>query len=177
MPVLIAILGILTGALIWYWRAKAAGQAVQDLAGVAQDVMSAARRFGFRRRYNEHPVDSLQDADVAIAGAGVAFMELAGLPSFEQQDALNLSLQHRLGHDRAKAEEAMVLGRWLVNECGGAGPALTRLTKRLNKLRGAAGLQPLLQVLDDVAKAGRDGGLSPAQRDALAEVSRIFRLN
>lgn len=176
MPYLIALLGLIGGAVIWYYRMKAAGQAAQDLAGVAQDVMSAARRFGFRRRYNEHPVDSLQDADVAIAGAGLAFLDLAGLPTAEQQDALLVSLQSRLGHDRAKAEEAMILGRWLVAECGGPDAALKRFSRKLLKMKGASALKPLLQVVKDVAAAGRDGALSPRQREALDEIARAFKL-
>lgn len=177
MPVLIALLGIIATAAIWYWRAKAAGQAAQDLAGVAQDVISAARRFGFRRRYNEHPVESLQDGDVAIAGAGLAFLELSGLPTAEQQDALMISLQRHLGYDRAKADEAVILGRWLINESNGAEPALKRLTKRVWKLKGAEGFTPLMQVIKDVSTASRDGQLSPRQREALDDVARQFRVS
>jgi len=105
MPYIVAILGLIAGGYFWINRARNVSNAAQDLVGVAQDVMSAARRFGFRRRYNEHPVDSLQDPDVAIAGAGLAFMDLAGLPTSEQRDALLLSLQSRLDHDRAKADD------------------------------------------------------------------------
>lgn len=175
MPYLIALLGLIAGAYFWVNRAKAASNAAQDLVGVAQDVMSAARRFGFRRRYNEHPVDSLQDADVAIAGAGLAFLDLTALPTAEQQDALLVSLQSRLGHDRPKAEEAMILGRWLVSECGGPDAALKRLSRRLVKLQGNAALQPLMEVLKDVA-AARGGELGPRQREALEEIARAFKL-
>ncbi|MEZ5796560.1 MAG: hypothetical protein R3D63_03140 [Paracoccaceae bacterium] len=176
MPYIVALLGLLAGAWFWMNRVKAAGNAAQDLVGMAQDVVSAARRFGFRRRYNEHPVDSLTDPDVAIAGAGLAFLELSGLPSAEQQDALLVSLQSHLGHERGKAEEAMILGRWLVTESGGAGPALTRLCRRLQKMKGPEALPPLMSVLNDVAAAGRDTALSPRQREALDEISRAFRL-
>ncbi|MBJ2151924.1 hypothetical protein [Paracoccus sp. IB05] len=177
MPVIIALLGIIATAAIWYWRMKAAGQAAQDLAGVAQDVMSAARRFGFRRRYNEHPVESLQDGDVAIAGAALAFLELSALPTAEQQDALLISLQRHLGYDRAGAEEAVILGRWLINESKGADPGLKRLTKRVWKLKGAEGFAPLMQVVKDIAAASRDGTLSPRQRDALDDMARQFRVS
>jgi hypothetical protein len=176
MPYLIALLGLLGGAAFWFYRMRAAGQAAQDLVGVAQDVISAARRFGFRRRYNEHPVDSLQDADVAIAGAALAFLDLASLPTAEQQDALLISLQSRLGHDKAKAEEAMILGRWLVTECGGSDAALKRFSRKLVKMKGTDALQPLMQVVRDVAASGRDGALSTRQKDSLDDIARTFRL-
>ena len=176
MPYLIALLGLIAAAYLWMSRARAAGMAAQDLAGAAQDVISAARRFGFRRRYNEHPVDSLQDPDVAVAGAGLAFLDLAGLPTAEQHDALLVSLQSRLGHDRGKAEEAMILGRWLVGECGGADAALKRFSRRLVKMKDAAALQPLMEVVKDVAASGRDGALTARQKEALEEIARTFRL-
>lgn len=177
MPYLIALFGLVIGAYIWVQRARMAAQATQDLAGVAQDVMAAARRFGFRRRHDLHPVESLDDADVAIAGAGVAFLELGGLPTSEQQDRLIASLQSHLGQSRDKAEEAAILGRWLVSESGGAQPGLDRLTRRLYKLKGAQSLQPLLSVLKDVAAAGRDGTMSTRQREALDQIARLFRIS
>ena len=175
MPYIVALIGLIAGAYFWMSRARNVGHAAQDLVGVAQDVMSAARRFGFRRRYNEHPVDSLQDPDVAIAGAALAFLDLAGLPTSEQQDALLLSLQSRLDHDKAKAEEAMILGRWLVTECGGPDAALKRFSRKLAKTKGAEALTPLMSVIKDVSAAGRTD-LSPRQREALDDVARAFRL-
>lgn len=177
MPYLIALFGLVIGAYFWVQRARMAAQATQDLAGVAQDVMAAARRFGFRRRHDLHPVESLDDPDVAIAGAGVAFLELGGLPSAEQQNRLIASLQSHLRQSQDKAEEAAILGRWLVNESGGAQPGLDRLTKRLYKLKGVQGLQPLLSVLKDVAAAGRDGAMSTRQREALDQIARLFRIS
>ena len=109
MPYIVAILGLLAAAVIWVNRARAAADATRELTGVAQDVMAAARRFGFRRRLNLHPVESLDDPDIAVAGAGIAFLELGGLPTAEQQDRLVVSLQSHLGQSREKAEEALIL--------------------------------------------------------------------
>ena len=177
MPYIIALIGIVIGAYFWIQRARMAAEATQELAGVAQDVMAAARRFGFRRRHDQHPVESLEDPDVAIAGAGVAFLELGGLPSAEQQDRLIASLQSHLGQSRDKAEEAAILGRWLVTESGGAQQGLERLTRRLHKMRGMQSFQPLMAVLKDVANAGRDGSLSTRQSEALQEIARLFRVS
>lgn len=176
MPYLIALLGLIGAASYWLFRLRMARDALDDISGVASDVIAAARRFGFRKKYNAHPVEGLEDPDVAIAGAGLAFLELSALPSAEQHTALIVSLQHRLGHDPKKAEEAVILGRWLVTESGGASGGLDRLTKRLFRLRGTEGLEPLMQVLGDVAQAGRDGKISDRQREALQDISRIFRL-
>jgi hypothetical protein len=177
MPYILAVLGLLAGAIIWMGRARAAADATRELTGVAQDVMAAARRFGFSRKLNLHPVESLEDADVAIAGAGIAFLELGGLPTREQLDRLAVSLQSHLGQSADKAEEALILGRWLVTESGGAAPGLERLTRRLLKLRGAASFQPLMAVLKDVAATARDGKVSARQSEALDEIAVLYRIS
>jgi hypothetical protein len=175
VPYIVALLALVGGAYFWAMRARAASSAAQDLVGVASDVMAAARRFGFRRKYNTHPVESLEDADVAIAGAGLSFLELAGLPTAELHEALIASLQSRLNMSHAKAEEAMILGRWLMAESGGASGGLTRLTRRLYKLRGADSLQPLMSVLKDVAAAS-GGAMTPMQKDQLTEIAQVYRV-
>jgi hypothetical protein len=175
MPFILGLLALIGAAYFWAQRARNAADMTRELAGVASDVAAAARRFGFRRRMDAHPVEALDDPDVAIAGAGIAFLELGGLPSTEQQDALVRSLQSRLAMDHEKAREALILGRWLVTESNGAQPGLTRLVRKLAKMKGQAGFEPLMFVLRDVTEANA-GVLSPQQGDALDEVKRIYRL-
>jgi hypothetical protein len=175
MPVLLGLLAAAAGVLFWIYRTRNAVQAAKELGDMAGDVVSAARRFGFRRRYNEHPVDSLQDPNVAMAGAGIAFLEMAGLPSLQQQDALLVSLQKQSGISHNNAQEAMILGRWLMAECGGAQPGFSRLTRRLVKLSGTDRFEQLMSVLNDVARVG-NSGLVPQQKDALAEVAQAYKL-
>lgn len=171
MAALIALFGFVVAAGVWAWRLRTASQALGDVAG---DVVAAARRLGFRRRANVHPVESVDEPPLAIAALGVAFLDLAALPTAEQFAALKASLRDRLSVSEVKADEMLIVGRWLVNECKTADAAITRLTKRLFKLDPAA-FQPLLAVLGDVGASNADG-LSPRQREALDEVARIMRL-
>jgi hypothetical protein len=175
MPFIIALLGLIGAAYFWAQRARNAAQIGQELSGVASDVMAAARRFGFRRRGAEHPVESLADADVAIAGAAIAFLELGGLPNVEQQQGLVRSLQARLDMSHDKAQEALILGRWLMAESGGAQPGFTRLVRKLAKMKGQAGFEPLMLVLRDEAEVAA-GVLSARQGEALDEVRVIYKL-
>ena len=175
MPFLIALLGLIGAAYFWAQRARNAADLTRELSGVASDVMAAARRFGFRRRGSEHPVESLADADVAIAGAAIAFLELGGLPHLEQQQGVVRSLQSRLAMSHEKAQEALILGRWLMTESGGAQPGFTRLVRKLAKMKGQAGFEPLMLVLRDEAEVAA-GVLSAQQGEALDEVKLIYRL-
>lgn len=175
MPFILGLLGLIAAAYFWVNRTRNAARMTNELADVASDVMAAARRFGFSRKYNQHPVDSIDDPKLAIAGCGLAFLELDGLPSSEQHAALTRSLQSRLefGHD--KAHEALVLARWLLSQSGGAASGFTRLLRRLYKMQGREALTPLMDVLNDVAKSG-GSALSVKQKEALDEVTQVFRL-
>lgn len=173
MPVLLAIIGLLAAAGVWAWRICAAGSAARDLADMASDVMGAARALGFRRRANVHPVESVDDPNLAITAIAMAFLDLDGLPAREDQQALAGSIVRHTGIEWGQTEEMMIVGRWLINECNGPAPAITRLSKRLNKLDNTA-FQTLLPILNDIGK--RAGNLSEQQRDALAELSRRMKL-
>ena len=176
MPFILGLLALAGAAYFWIARARNAAAMTHDLAGVASDVMAAARRFGFRARFNTHPVESLDDPDIATASAALAFLEMSGLPTTEQQNALIISLQSHLTMSHDKAQEALILGRWLVTESAGPVSGFTRLTKRLYKLKGAPSFDALMAVLNDVAKSGRHG-ISPKQQDALDDIKRLYRIN
>ena len=68
MPVVLFLIGVLTAAGIWFYRVQNARQSAGDLLDAAYDVRLAARRFGFKRKTNVHPVDSIEDAWLAASG-------------------------------------------------------------------------------------------------------------
>ncbi len=174
MPVLLAI-AVAATVVFWMYRARAAGQVATDLVGAAADVMNAPRRFGFRRRADQHPVEGIDRPDLAIGPLAVAFLELDRLPSAEQHQAVVAALGRHLTLPIAKAEEIMILGHWLVVQCNGAQPAIERLAKRLFRLDGQASLQPLTSVLRDIATAG-GGTLSERKKSALEDIARHLRV-
>lgn len=169
-----AIIGFLAAAGFWLWRMRMAGEAARELSNMASDVLGAARALGFRRRANTHPVESIDDPDLAMTGIAMAFLELDGLPSREDQQALAVSLTRQMASTRTKVEEMMIVGRWLVNECHGPQPAIARLAKRLARIDNGA-FQTLLPILNDIGT--RAGGLSDRQRDALSEIARFMKLS
>ena len=67
MPFIIGLIGLTTAAYFWANRARNAANMTNDLAGMASDVLSAARRFGFSRKLNLHPVESIDDPKLATA--------------------------------------------------------------------------------------------------------------
>lgn len=173
MHILIGLAALVGGIAFWIIRARMAANAASELADLAGTVMGAARRFGFRRRHDMHPVDCIDDTTLAAGALTVAFLDLGAAQTEETRNTHLLALQKHFVIDKAAAEELLVMGNWLVNECSGPAPATARLGKRLMKLTGSHALDAPLAVINDVASAR--GGLTDSQRDALHDLRRTFR--
>ncbi|AKS45694.1 hypothetical protein SAMN05444287_0792 [Octadecabacter temperatus] len=171
MPFIIALLGIIGAAYFWAQRARNARDVVGDVADMANDVRLAARRFGFSRKMNVHPVENIEDPRLAIAAIGAAFIELDDLPTAEQRKLLQIQIRSKLRADAEEAEEMEVLGRWFMSECGGADPAVARISRKLYKIGGAEQMEPLLELLKASVTT-----LSDRQRDALDDIKRAMRV-
>lgn len=175
MPVLIALAGIVAAVLFFVIRARNAAQAGADLLDMANDVRLAARRFGFRKRADLHPAEAIEDPNIAIAAIASAFLELDDLPTADQRGALVRRLGPALEVSAEDAGELVILGRWMVTECGGPDAAISRLSRKLQRLSGPEGFAPLMAAIQAVAEAG-SGHLSQHQSEALDDIKRAFRI-
>lgn len=172
MPFLIALLGIVGAAFYWTNRARNTRDMAGEVMDMANDVRLAARRFGFKRQSNLHPVESIGDSRLAIASIATCFIELDGLPTEEDRKRLSIQLRSKLRANADEAQEMEVLGRWFMTECGGADPAISRLSRKLYKLGGAEQMEPLLEIL----KNSMTSELSDKQRDAVDDIQRAMRV-
>jgi hypothetical protein len=140
---------------------------------MAGDVRAAARRFGFSRKANTHPVDNIDDPNIAATAIADAFLALDDMPTREQRAILAIHLRRVLEIDGPTAEELMILGHWLVSECGGAQPAIARICKRLYRMQGPTALEPMLDIINGAMASAT---LSVRQQEALAEIKTAFRI-
>ncbi|SFR43988.1 hypothetical protein [Litoreibacter janthinus] len=105
----------------------------------------------------------------------VAFLELDDLPSQETRIAMVRELQNAAHVSLHDAEELVILGRWLMTECGGPEPAVSRLSRKLHKLRGTEHLAPLMQVINAIGTSG-NAPLSERQISALDDIKCAFKV-
>ncbi|WP_172298621.1 hypothetical protein [Pseudoruegeria sp. HB172150] len=176
MPFVIAGLGALIALYYFFLRASSAAHLASDLLGAATDVGLAAHRFRFRQKANTHPVESIEDERIAIAGLAAAFLELDMLPTKEKQERLTREIRYVLDVTGPEAVELLVLGRWLVGQCGTVDSAIARLSRKLFKLSGSAAVTPLLTIVrNTLAPEGET--LNDRQCGALADVSRALRIH
>lgn len=170
MPFVILILTAIGGA-IWWWIRNNPRDAFDAASDVATTVRNAPRKLAFRRQTNAHPVEGIDDYRIAVCAIGQAFIELDDLPTKDQRQLLHVSLRSKLRCSEAEAEEMEVLGRWLVTQCNGAKPAISRLGRRLNKIDGDASWNLLRDILLDLV----NGDLSQGQKDAIDDLRLAFR--
>lgn len=169
MPILIAILTALAGA-IWWWVRRNPREAFHAAQDAATTLRNAPRRLAFRRQTNQHPVEGIDDPRIAICAIAQAFIEMDALPTAEQRDRLLELLTDRLQCTPEEAREMAILGRWLITQCPSPQQAVPRLGRRLFKLDGTSwdSLQGILENL-----AGDD--LSTAQVSAIGDLRVAFR--
>ena len=171
MHIVIGVIGLVTAVYFFVIRARNAAEMTHELMDMADDVRAAARRLGFRRKYAAHPIDAVEDPNTAAATLAVAYMELHGMPTEKTRAALLQSMQSALEIDLKEAEEQLILGRWLVNECKGPSPAISRAAKRLFQLTSGE-IGPLLDILGSVTADPP----SEQQTEAIHEIKRAFRI-
>lgn len=172
MPFLIGLVAIAGAAYFWIMRARNAAEMTSELAGVANDVYLAAKRFKFRRKTNVHPVESIEENALGIASICCAFLEIGSLPTKDERDRLHVQLQSKLELSKKDAEEMIILGRWLVNECQSPSAAVTRISRRLYKISGMDTFADLLRIL----QAALPNEWNANQMSALEDVKQAFKI-
>ncbi|HEU0222193.1 MAG TPA: hypothetical protein VFR34_08290 [Paracoccaceae bacterium] len=172
MPVLIALLGVLVVAALWYWRVRAARDAAGESLEAAQDVRRAARRFGFRRQANRHPADCIEDARLAAMGVVAAMAEYDGPHTKDEIDQMVVEAQVTFGVDKREAEEIVAFGRWIATQCGTRHEAVRRLSKVVAQLAGSAAAPDLLRMAE--AAAAHRGPPDERARSAIETIRRAF---
>ena len=55
------LMALAAGVGVWMYRARNAAEAAQSVFDMASDAKAAARRFGYRRKTNTSPLDTVDD--------------------------------------------------------------------------------------------------------------------
>jgi len=177
MHILIGLVGIAITAFFFLQRMQRRAEVAKDIFDLAKDVpgdvRAAARRWGFKRRTDVHPVEAIEEPRLAIAGLGAAFIELDDLPTAETRKRLDIALRKHLEASAQEAEEMAVLGAWFVRECGGPDAAISRMARKLHRMDQGASFARLMAVIGDVSGAD----LSRRQSEALTDIKRAFHLS
>lgn len=162
MPILIAIITIAGAAWFWFNRARNARDAIHGIADLAGDAASAARRFSYKRRANEHPADGVDD--VRVAGASLLYLaaiEDGALSQAEEHEILR-QVQNGYGVMLDDARELLSLARWLADQRA-PDEMIRRLVRKAVALGGRDDTARLVAMLEELKKTGNQSGVEDVQ--------------
>ncbi|MEM9343852.1 MAG: hypothetical protein AAGA87_12480 [Pseudomonadota bacterium] len=171
MPILLAVLTALVGGYFWYLRAQRARDAAEMLADATSDVRNAARRFGFRRKANIHPTESVDDPRLAALSIVAAMAQMDTPWSTDLSRKLTIEAQRAFEVSVGEAEEMTVFAKWMSDQSATYAEVVRRLAKQLARLGGVDTRKTLAEMIGSVCTRG-DGDLSEDVTDALATVNR-----
>ena len=174
MPVVLAVLAALGGAYFWYWRLKNAKEASETLIDVANDVRLAARRFGFRRKVNVHPVESIDDDRLGVASLIAALMQVDRSWDRDMGQELSDALHRYYAIPGEEADEMVTFARWMSEQCGTKHEAVRRIAKRLADVSGKSALEDIKALSDSLVADGA-GNYSEDTSEAIETLRRQFR--
>jgi hypothetical protein len=113
MSIVAAILAILAGAAIWYWRSRNAAEAAASVVDAAQHLRGAYNRRKFRAKAEGSPVTAVDDPAIAALTFLVALASLRGPMSRATEELLQARMTALIGH--ADFNENFIHARWVAD--------------------------------------------------------------
>jgi len=166
------LMALAAGVGVWMYRARNAADAAQSVFDMASDAKAAARRFGYRRKTNTSPLDTVDDPRLSAAGMLVAIAKLDGDISRDQVDHMTRECIETFEVDAAEGADMTAFGRWL-SQHGEPEEVLRRLARSLRGNVDAERQASLYGMLERVA-AVEGGEVSERQSQAIEMVRRTF---
>ncbi|MDX8467892.1 hypothetical protein RFM26_19540 [Mesorhizobium sp. VK23B] len=115
MPFLIAILGLLGAAAIWWYRLKAMNEAASEVADVIGRVQGNIRRKKLRKQAALSPLTAIDDPVVAAATLITAIVSEHG-PILPQREAVLREVIAQIAASPKKTDEAVVYAKWAASQ-------------------------------------------------------------
>ncbi|WP_419902301.1 TerB family tellurite resistance protein [Kiloniella sp.] len=171
MHILLGIVAVLGGIAIFIWRVRTAAAAAKDIVEAADDIRSAARRFGHNRKTKVNPLDAIEDSRVAAAAVMAAFARMDGDYTREQLLAIKEECQSVFGASEKEAVEIAGQSRWLMEQSANLDDAIRKLSRILRRGLEADEKKQLLSMVTRVASVEGDG-MSEHQQQSLSQLSR-----
>lgn len=172
--VLLAIC-VVAAVAYWHWRTRVVRESAGEVSGPTKEARAAARRFSYRRRENEHPADSVEDARLAASGIALAIASIDSPLSRAELDEMHLHAARTFDVSDQEAREIAAFGRWVAGQCQTPEDAVRRLTKVVLDQAGTTAGSDLVRIVEDVATA--DGNeLGERETRQLDHIKRSFDL-
>lgn len=176
MHVFAGLIAILVAAFLLYNRFRQAANTTEKILDMGNEVRLAARRFGFKRKANVHPVETVDDPRLTAAGLLHATGLQAGPLTESELGQIHIQIQSVFDTDLHEAKEISVFGSWLVTQCTTPAQAIDRLAKQTFKLGGDATFKDIQTMLARIYASG-NAARQDALTYALSDIARVYGRN
>ncbi|TGQ74753.1 hypothetical protein EN829_005645 [Mesorhizobium sp. M00.F.Ca.ET.186.01.1.1] len=153
MPFLIAVLGVLGAAALWWYRMKAMNDAAREVADVVGRVQGNIRRKKLRKQAALSPLTAIDDPVVAAATLIAAMISEHG-PMLPQREAVLREVISQIADGQKKTDEAVVYAKWAASQIDDTTIVIDKLAPFLRERLDPNERDDLLQMLNRVAQGG-----------------------
>ncbi|TPK82239.1 hypothetical protein [Mesorhizobium sp. B2-4-17] len=153
MPFLIAILGVLGAAALWYYRMKAMNDAAREVADVVGRVQGNIRRKKLRKQAALSPLTAIDDPVVAAATLITSIVSENG-PVLPQREAVIREVIAQIAGSPKKTDEAIVYAKWAASQIDDTTLVIDKLAPFLRERLDPNEREDLLRMLNRVAQGG-----------------------
>jgi hypothetical protein len=158
MPFLIAVVGILGAAAVWWYRVKYMSQAAGELADAVGRVQGTLRRGKLRKKAALAPVAAIDDPVTAAATVimAIAAEEVPVSPALEKRVRDEI---RPIAQSDKKLDEAVIYAKWASDQVADVATVIDKTTELLKPLLTEDEKE---ELLDMVIRA-----TPPAERHAM----------
>jgi hypothetical protein len=127
MRILAAILSIPGAAASWFYRMRAAGQALSEIGDAAQRIRGTYRRKRLRNKADSSPIASVEDPAAAAAAFLISVAGSRGSLTPEAEAAIKAQMRDVMA--LFDVDEAFVSARWVADHVHNPGDLSVRFSK------------------------------------------------
>ncbi|WP_192255933.1 hypothetical protein [Mesorhizobium silamurunense] len=153
MPFLIAVLGLLGAAAIWWYRIKAMNEAAREVADVVGRVQGNIRRKKLRKQAALSPLTAIDDPVVAAATLITAIVSEHG-PILPQREAVLREVIAQIADSPKTTDEAVVYAKWAASQIDDTTIVIDKLAPFLRERLDPHERDDLIRMLNRVAQGG-----------------------
>ncbi|MER9168083.1 hypothetical protein NKI12_12005 [Mesorhizobium australicum] len=176
MPFLIAVLGVLGAAALWWYRMKAMNDAAREVAEVVGRVQGNIRRKKLRKQAALSPLTAIDDPVVAAATLITAIVSEDG-PVLPRREAVIREVISQIAAGPKKTDEAVVYAKWAASQIDDTTIVIDKLAPFLRERLDPNERDDLLQMLNRVAQGGEQSLKIPDQRMLRLRQKLGFKVN
>ncbi|MDH6231447.1 hypothetical protein M2281_002019 [Mesorhizobium soli] len=171
MPFLLAILGALGIAAIWWYRLKYLSEAANEAADAIGRVQGHFRRKELRKKAALSPISAINDPVVAAVTV-ITAIAAENVPVSKALEERIRAEAREIAASKKKLDEAVIYAKWSTDQVADVPTVIDQTAKFLTSRLDESEKEDLLQMLDRVVLRGERQAEYPLPCPAAAAGAR-----